>query len=150
MSKAKKKKAARKAPKKKATAAKRRGAKASPPFEFVIEALDGVVTGHKHMFGAFALYVEDRIVMILRDKEDHRDDNGIWLATAPEHHASLKEELTTMSTLRLFGPGPTSWQNLPSEEPAFEESALRACELVSLGDPRIGKVPKSKISRKRK
>jgi hypothetical protein len=30
---------------------------------------------------------------------------------------------------------------LPADAPDFEANALRACELVLAGDPRIGKVP---------
>jgi len=35
----------------------------------------------------------------------------------------------------------TSWQVLPADAQDFEEAALRACELVLVGDSRIGKVP---------
>ncbi|MFZ0824196.1 MAG: hypothetical protein WAM87_11105, partial [Terriglobales bacterium] len=35
----------------------------------------------------------------------------------------------------------TGWQVLPADAPDFEEAALRACEFVLAGDPRIGKVP---------
>jgi hypothetical protein len=35
----------------------------------------------------------------------------------------------------------TGWQLLPADAENFEEAALRACELVLAGDPRIGKVP---------
>jgi hypothetical protein len=35
----------------------------------------------------------------------------------------------------------TGWQILPVDADDFEESALRACELVLEGDARIGKVP---------
>jgi hypothetical protein len=35
----------------------------------------------------------------------------------------------------------TGWQVLPADAADFEEAALRACELIVAGDPRIGKVP---------
>jgi hypothetical protein len=53
-----------------------------------------------------------------------------------------------MRSITVFGPEVTGWQVLPSDAPDFEESALRACELVIARDPRIGKVPKSKKRKK--
>ena len=46
-----------------------------------------------------------------------------------------------MRSIRVFGKKVTGWQVLPAEANDFEEAALRACELVVAGDPRIGKVP---------
>jgi hypothetical protein len=99
------------------------------------------------MFGCLAVYVGDQIVFALRQKEEGTEDNGVWLATTPEHHASLKRELPSMRSITIFGPGPTGWQVLPESARDFEESALRACELVRAGDPRIGKIPTRKKPR---
>jgi hypothetical protein len=41
----------------------------------------------------------------------------------------------------MLGKDVTGWQVLPADAPDFEEAALRACDLVLAGDPRIGKVP---------
>jgi hypothetical protein len=38
----------------------------------------------------------------------------------------------------------TGWQILPVDAPDFEEAALRACQFIIAGDPRIGKVPASR------
>src|SRR5688572_32123084 len=48
-----------------------------------------------------------------------------------------------MRSIQLFGTPITSWQVLPSDASDFEESALRACELVLARDPRIGRDRKS-------
>ena len=69
------------------------------------------------------------------------EDNGVWLATTEEHHQSLRGEFPNMRSIRLFGKEVTGWQVLPADAQDFEEAALRACELVLGGDPRIGKVP---------
>ena len=95
----------------------------------------------RHMFGCLAVYVEDKIVMALRDKQKNAGDNGVWLATTSEHHASLRREFPNMRSIRLLGKKVTGWQVLPVDAPDFEEAALRACELVLSGDHRIGKVP---------
>jgi len=94
------------------------------------------------MFGCLAVYVEEKIVMILRDRADSPVDNGVWLATTAEHHASLSGAFPRMRSIRLFGTESTHWQVLPADAPDFEEMALRACELIRARDPRIGKVPK--------
>ena len=102
------------------------------------------------MFGCLAIYVKDKIVLILRDRRDLTDDNGVWLATAEEHHASLKREFPSMRSIGMFGTTVTSWQLLPADADDFEESALRACDLVLAGDPRVGKVPTPRRSRPKK
>jgi hypothetical protein len=87
------------------------------------------------------------IVIILRDKRDGKPDNGIWLATAKEHHESLRREFPCMRSIQAFGKAVTGWQVLPVDAPDFERDALRACELILAKDHRIGKVPKRKAKR---
>ena len=83
--------------------------------------------------------------MALRDKPDHTEDNGVWLATTEEHHATLKREFPHMRSIQVLGNGgATGWQLLPADASDFEESALHACELIVRRDPRIGKVPKKR------
>ena len=96
------------------------------------------------MFGCLAVYVEDKIVLALRDKPEHTADNGVWLATTADHHQSLQREFPSMRSIQVFGTPVTGWQVLPSDAPDFEQSALRACELIIAGDPRIGKVPRER------
>lgn len=118
----------------------------SVPYEFVLDALVRLSPTTKSMFGCLAVYVEEKIVMILRDRDDSPVDNGVWLATTAEHHASLRREFPRMRSIRLFGTEATHWQVLPADAPDFEEMALRACELIRTRDPRIGKVPKRRRS----
>jgi len=99
------------------------------------------------MFGCLAVYVGEKIVLVLRDKRTTDADNGVWLATTTEHHRSLKQEFPHMRSIAVFGKPVTGWQVLPADAPDFEEAALHACELVIAGDPRIGKVPKSRGSK---
>jgi hypothetical protein len=113
----------------------------SVPHAFVLEALEAAAPETKPMFGLLAVYVKDRIVLILRDKKDDPEDNGVWLATTEEHHASLRREFLSMRSLGEFEGGVTGWQVLPADADDFEAAALRACELILAGDPRIGKVP---------
>jgi hypothetical protein len=111
------------------------------PHEFVLDALEPIAPVTKPMFGCLAVYVREKIVLILRDHRDHPADNGVWLATSVEHHDSLRREFPHMRSIRVFGTPITSWQVLPSDASDFEESAMHACELVLSRDSRIGRVP---------
>lgn len=114
------------------------------PHQFVLDALAELEPYTRPMFGCLAIYVGDKIVLILRDRPNHPEDNGVWLATTREHHESLRREFPSMRTIGLLGEDVTNWQVLPASAPDFEQAALHACELVITGDPRIGKVPNSR------
>jgi hypothetical protein len=119
------------------------------PHEFVLDAIAQLSPRTNPMFGCLAVYVQEKIVLILRDRPTSTADNGVWLATTQEHHESLRHEFPNMRSVQALGSEVTSWQNLPVDAPDFEEAALRACELVIARDPRIGKVPKPRRARKR-
>jgi hypothetical protein len=120
-----------------------------PPHEFVLDAIASL-SPHTHpMFGCLAVYVKDKIVFVLRDKAASTRDNGVWLATTKEHHASLLQQFPNMRSIRVLGKSVTGWQVLPADAPDFESAVLRACELVLAGDPRIGKVPEGRRARRR-
>lgn len=121
----------------------------SPPHEFVLDALAPLAPITKPMFGSLAIYIEEKIVLILRNRGDSPADDGVWLATTEEHHASLRCEFPRMRSIRLFGRETTHWQVLPADAPDFEDMALRACELVRARDPRIGKIPKRRRTAQR-
>ncbi len=118
------------------------------PFEFVLEKLGRANPRIKPMFGCQAIYVREKIVLILRKRKDYHDDNGVWVATTPEHRTSLRKELPSLRSIHLFGGKETAWQNIPCDADDFEESVLLACELILKGDPRIGKVPKIRLKKK--
>ena len=115
-----------------------------PPYEFVLDALAPASPWTRPMFGCLAVYVGEKIVFVLRDKPTHSRDNGVWLATTREHHESLRREFPYMRSVGVLGKAVTGWQLLAADASDFEQAALRACELVIAGDPRIGKIPKSR------
>ena len=120
------------------------------PHAFVLEALASLSPRMNPMFGCLAIYVAEKIVLILRDRLPETADNGVWLATTEEHHASLRREFPNMRSVQIFGKPITGWQVLPADAPDFEEAALHACELILARDPRIGKVPGQKKAPGRK
>ena len=120
------------------------------PHAFVLDALSALSPYTRPMFGCLAIYVRDKIVLILRDKPTNTADNGVWLATTEEHHQSLRREFPNMRSIQVLGKPVTGWQVLPIDAPDFEAAALRACELVLAGDARIGKIPGARASKSSK
>jgi len=111
------------------------------PHAFVLDALTPADPTTRPMFGCLAVYLHGKLVFVLRDKPNKPFDNGVWLATTKDHHESLRAEFPNMRSIRVLAKGVTEWQVLPADAEDFEESAVRACELVLARDPRIGRVP---------
>ena len=111
------------------------------PHPFVLDALEAAHPETRPMFGCIAVYVGEKIMLVLRDKAGADPDNGVWVATILEHHESLRRELPSLRSITVFGSGVTGWQVLPDDAPDFEESVLRVCEMILVGDPRVGKIP---------
>lgn len=104
--------------------------KSKIPFAFVLEELDRIQPRVKPMFGCFAIYVGEKLVLILRHRNEHTDDNGVWLAALHEHHASLKKDFPCMRSVRLLGSAESVWQNIPTDEDDFEELVFKACRFI--------------------
>ena len=116
------------------------------PHAFVLDAISILSPYTRPMFGCLAIYVKEKIVLILRDRPKSSADNGVWLPTR-EHHQSLRREFPNMRSIQVLGKSVTGWQVLPVDAPDFESAALRACELVLAGDPRIGKIPGARTAK---
>ena len=97
------------------------------PHAFVLDALAPLAPRTHPMFGCLAIYVgdkvqdrvqdkiQDKIILILRDKPDRTTDNGVWLATAEEHHQSLRREFPNMRSIKVLRKKVTGWQVLPAD-----------------------------------
>ena len=128
--------------------------KKTPPFSFVLEELENSRLAPrvhtKPMFGCLAVYIGEKIVFILRRKQNPKTlrDDGIWVATLPEHNESLLEDFPILRRIEMFQAAGqkvfTGWLNLPEQEEYFEETALALCRRVIEGDLRIGKLPSSR------
>jgi hypothetical protein len=100
------------------------------PHAFVLEAISRISPYTRPMFGCLAVYVKDKIVLILRDKPTNTADNGVWLATTQEHHQSLRREFPNMRSIQVLGKPVTGWQVLPvdavvHQNPAQEGTIVR-------------------------
>lgn len=124
--------------------------KKSPPYDFILEALGPAVTAIKPMFGAYGIYRNEKILMILRKKEKFDNDTGMWLALPDDFVVEVKNEIPELRDLEMFGTGPTAWQVLGEDLENFEEVALHICDLILAKDKRIGRTPKNKLKTKKK
>jgi hypothetical protein len=132
--------------------------KKSPAFSFVLEELNDSPLAERirtrPMFGSHAVYVDRKIVFILRQRNNPNTmrDNGIWVAMLPEFTESVRAEFPALRPIELFAArsktGFAGWLNLPDTDDSFEESALALCRLLIRGDHRLGKIPKAKSPRK--
>mgnify|MGYP001601068062 CR=1 FL=1 len=122
------------------------------PFEFILDHLFQLSPLVKPMFGCHAIYIGEKIFLILRDRKDHPDANGIWIATSSEHHKSLKKEIPSLKAIDILseGKGETNWQMVSNENEHFEDSAIKICDLILRGDERVGKIPKTKAGQRKK
>jgi len=75
------------------------------PFDFVFDYLVPLDITVKPMFGIWAFYVDGKIMLVLRQRNDHPDTNGIWVATSQQHHKSLKSELASLTSISTFSKG---------------------------------------------
>ena len=116
------------------------------PYDFVLDELAELALSTRPMFGSTAVYVEDRIVFILRKKGDA--DDGVWVVLDRERASELLVLLPGLRPIEVLGGRAGGWQKLPADSPSFEEDVLTACRLIKRGDPRIGKVPTRKRRKK--
>lgn len=115
------------------------------PFSFVLDELDSLTPRTRPMFSCLGVYVGEKIVLALRKRETYTEDNGVWIATKPGHHDSLKKIFPSMRSIYVLGGGgQTNWQIIPEQADDFEESVMRICGLIKKGDERIGNIPKKK------
>ncbi len=120
------------------------------PFPFILDRLFSLQPVTKPMFGSHAIYVREKIMCVLRDREAHPEANGIWIATSKEHHASLKKEFPSMQSIYMLsnGKNETGWRMISADAVDFESAADSICDLILKGDVRIGKIPKVRKKKK--
>ena len=70
-----------------------------PPYDFILEELGRIVTSIKPMFGAYGIYRDEQILMILRKKEKYDNDTGMWLAVSDGNHESIRKTLPELRDL---------------------------------------------------
>ncbi|MEM9361756.1 MAG: hypothetical protein AAGA43_03925 [Bacteroidota bacterium] len=112
------------------------------PYEFILDLLYPLPILTKKMFGTEAIYVEDKIVLALRQRNDNPIDNGVWIATKVDYHNELKQLFPSLRNIRTYGI--KAWLLLPETALDFEETANSIVEMIKSGNPLIGTVPKGR------
>ncbi len=110
------------------------------PFQFVLDELFPVRPTTKQMFGFTYIYLDEKLLLGLRDSVKQPQTNGIWLFTLSEHLASLHKEFPMLPRSSFWKSGENGWVILASKLGDFEECAFKACELILRGDQRIGRL----------
>jgi hypothetical protein len=117
------------------------------PHTFVLDALAPLHPEVRRMFSGFAVYVGDRLVLMLRDHIKSPEDNGIWLVLAEgidPVDPSLRRDLPSIRPIQLLRNKISHWLLIPSDSADFERAALDACDRILNRDPRLGRIPQSR------
>lgn len=114
------------------------------PYNFVLDYLRGVDIVIKPMFGFYGLYTGGKLVLALihqkkpmRGRESAPLQKGVYIATMVEHLDSLRTEFPAAKFDELKEG--KVWIFVSETLAEFEEYTVRACEMISAGDVRIGR-----------
>lgn len=111
------------------------------PFEFIFDYLMPIEFVIKPMFGMYSVYADEKLLMILRQRNEHPKLNGIWVALSEKESSSLEKELPSLICIDGYEKG--DWRLIPVDSEGFEDDARRLCELIVASDSRIGKITMS-------
>ena len=116
------------------------------PFDFIFDYLLRIETDVKPFFGMFAVYHGQKLLLLLRQRDNEPEMNGVWVATTPDGLDSLQQELPALHS--MFSPKKgakrkdgAAWLVIPPDAADFERTAISICDLIVHRDPRIGRVP---------
>jgi hypothetical protein len=120
------------------------------PFDFIFDYLLRLETTVKPFFGMFSIYAGQTLLLMLRDRKNEPELNGIWVPTNRDGLESLKAELPSLR--QIYGLGNTKksaalWLVLPPEVTDFERAAITLCDLIVHRDLRIGRLSKPRSAR---
>lgn len=109
------------------------------PYDFVLRYLYPVRPQIKKMLGCYGLFANKKLLLLLRDRENHPEFNGVFVATQPEFFDKLQNEIHVSQMYIDLDGVPHSWIFLSEDLPDFDDKVKKACELIKGGDERIGK-----------
>lgn len=113
------------------------------PFAFVLDYLsDDIVI--KPMFGCYGIYANGRLCLFLMNRERpliRREaepmQKGVYIATSEEHVPELKPMFPD-AEFEYLKAGKI-WIFVSETLPEFEANVIRACEMITAGDARMGR-----------
>ena len=112
------------------------------PFDFILDYLLPIETEIRPFFGMFSIYSGQKLLLMLRERKNEPEMNGIWIALN-KGHAVLKAEMPGLRPYPGSGGGKkdNGWLQIHPDLDQFEELAIRICEMIVHRDPRIGRIP---------
>jgi hypothetical protein len=122
----------------------------SAPYPFILEALAPLEPEVRPMFSGFAVYVGEKIVLMLRDSLKEPKDNGVWLVFSEAANLAdpgVLQDFPSLRLIDLLGGKIAHWRLIPADSSTFESEALHACELLLKHDRRFGRIPQSRQAR---
>jgi hypothetical protein len=121
--------------------------KTKPPHLFVLDALTPLNPEVRRMFSGFAVYVGNRLLLMLRDHAKSPQDNGLWVVLSEgvdPADASLRQDFPSIRSIQMLGNKIGHWLLIPSDSGDFEIAALHARDLILRHDPRFGRIPQTR------
>ncbi|HEV2479202.1 MAG TPA: hypothetical protein VGS79_06050 [Puia sp.] len=121
------------------------------PFDFILDYLVRIETTIKPFFGMFSIYAGQKLLLILRDRKNEPELNGIWVPTSKEGLESLQAGLPALRQIYGIGKAKNDavWLLLPDTAADFERTAITICDLLVHRDPRIGRLSKPRPTRRK-
>ena len=122
----------------------------SAPYPFIVEALAPLEPEVRPIFSGFAVYVGEKIVLMLRDSLKQPEDNGVWIVFAETANLAapeIRKDFPSIRLIKLLGGKIAHWRLIPADSETFESEALHACELLLKQDVRFGRIPQSRQTR---
>lgn len=109
------------------------------PYDFVLQYLYPVRPKISKMLGCYALKANNKILLLLRERDNQPEFNGVFIATRPEYYDQLEKEIHSSNMDFDIDGMPFSYLFLSEDLEDFNEKVKRACEMIKAGDERIGK-----------
>lgn len=109
------------------------------PYDFILAYLYPVRPRIKKMLGCYGLIKDEILLVLLRDRENQPEFNGIFVATQPQFFNTLQDEIHLSNMNFNLDGVEHSWIFLSEDLPDFNEKVKKTCEMIKAGDQRIGK-----------
>ena len=121
----------------------------SPPYPFLLEALEPLAPEVRRLFSGYAVYVQNKLLFMLLDSPKTPQDNGLWVVFADITQASLEPgslrlAFPSIRPIAIFDGKIQHWLVIPADSPRFEQDSLLACDFALARDPRLGRIPDSR------
>lgn len=114
------------------------------PYVFILDYLTGVDITIKPMFGCHGIYANGKLCLFLMNREKpliRREgepmQKGVYIATTAEYTNDLKQ-IFPDAEFEFLKAGKV-WIFVSETLSAFEQYVVRACEMISRNDHRIGR-----------